>query len=323
MTTQQQTCKVDYDDDGPHRDDMLKEGHSAYESRRGDLPMGRRAQRVTRFPLGPETTLEKSPARNVIVKRNVDHDTGAGTSTSCPSVLLPSELAGASFTFGAQRGAASRNQQRRECGEVDTVSRGQLRRVRGESEVVLSDRLRRICDEFNAVSDSQLGRAKRRSGDIVYRTEVDKDAEQRSVRSDEYEESCGDGGRTEVASCGDNSHTVIKSRGDSDRAKGETSPKSRVPVGSTFGQLTTTSNNKYIQSKTTLESCVGSEKEPNSRRMTTLPATYRAIENELAELRRNETGMNRLRQEQPSVMRAIAAALSSEMIGSEPAKRNR
>ena len=99
MTTQQQTCKVDYDDDGPHRDDMLKEGHSAYESRRGDLPMGRRTQRVTRFPLGPETTLEKSPARNVIVKRNVDHDTGAGTSTSCPSVLLPSELAGASFTI--------------------------------------------------------------------------------------------------------------------------------------------------------------------------------------------------------------------------------
>src|SRR5208282_6673942 len=98
MTTRQQTCKVDYDDDGPHGDRLLKEGHSAYESRRGDLPLGRRAQRATRFPLGPETTLEKSSARNVIVKRNVDHDTDTGLSASRPPVLLPSELAGASFT---------------------------------------------------------------------------------------------------------------------------------------------------------------------------------------------------------------------------------
>jgi len=61
-----------------------------------------------------------------------------------------------------------------------------LRRVRGESDVVLSYQLRHICDQFNAVSDSQLSRAKRRSGDIVDRTEVDRDAEQRSVHSNEY-----------------------------------------------------------------------------------------------------------------------------------------
>ena len=98
---QQQTCKVDhtdYDDERPHIDKLLQEGHSAYESRRGDLPLGRRAQRVTRFPLGPETTLEKSSTRNVIVKRNVDHDTDTGASASRPYVILPSDLAGASFT---------------------------------------------------------------------------------------------------------------------------------------------------------------------------------------------------------------------------------
>jgi len=99
MSTQQQTYKIDSDDDGPHHDNMLKEGHSAYESCRGDLPLGRRAQRVTRFPLGPETTLEKSPAINRIVKRNVDHVTDTGSLPSRPSVLLPSELAGASFTI--------------------------------------------------------------------------------------------------------------------------------------------------------------------------------------------------------------------------------
>ena len=114
MSTHQRTCKTDVDDDGPYRDKMLTEGHSVYESCRGGLPMGHRAQRRnTGFPLGPETTLEKSSARNVIVKRNVDHVTDAGSLSSHPSVLLSSELAGASVTFGAQRGAASRSQQRR------------------------------------------------------------------------------------------------------------------------------------------------------------------------------------------------------------------
>ena len=101
MATQQLTCKTDYtdyDDDGSHKETLLKEGHSAYESRRGDLPLGRRAQRVTLFPLGPETTLEKSSARNVIVRRNVDHDTDTGSSASRPSVILPQNLAEVSFT---------------------------------------------------------------------------------------------------------------------------------------------------------------------------------------------------------------------------------
>ena len=98
MSTQQQTYKIDSDDDGPHHDNMLKEGHSAYESCRGDLPLGRRAQRVTRFPLGLETTLEQSSARNLLVNRNVDHDTDTGSSTSRPSVILLQDLAGASFT---------------------------------------------------------------------------------------------------------------------------------------------------------------------------------------------------------------------------------
>ena len=98
MSAQQQTHKMDSDDDGPHNDIVSIEGHSAYGSCRGGLPLGRRAQRRTRFPLGPETTLEKSSAINLIVKRNVDHVTDTGSSSSRPSVLLPSELAGASFT---------------------------------------------------------------------------------------------------------------------------------------------------------------------------------------------------------------------------------
>ena len=57
--------------------------------------------------------------------------------------------------------------------------------------------------------------------------------------------------------------------------------------------------------------------------MTTLSATYRAIENELAEVRQSEAGKSRSRQNQPRVIQAIAALSSSEMIGSEPAKRNR
>ena len=122
---------MDSDDHGPHHDKVLIEGHSAYGSCRSGLPLGRHAQRRTRFPLGPETTLEKSSAINLIVKRNVDHVTDTGPSSSRPSVLLPSELAGASFTFGAQRGAASRNQERRTRGEVDTVPRTQLRRESG------------------------------------------------------------------------------------------------------------------------------------------------------------------------------------------------
>src|SRR5208282_352733 len=98
MSTRQRTCKTDVDDDGPYCDNMLTEGHSVYESCRGGLPMGHRAQRRnTGFPLGPETTLEKSSARNVILKRNVDHVTDAGSLSSRPSVLLSSELAGASF----------------------------------------------------------------------------------------------------------------------------------------------------------------------------------------------------------------------------------
>jgi hypothetical protein len=323
--TQQQTCKTDhtdYVDDELHDEKLLNEGHSAYESRRGDLPLGRRAQRVTRFPLGPETTLEKSSTRNVIVKRNVDHDTDTGASASRPYVILPSDLAGASFTFGAQRGAASRSQQRRERGEVDTSVRNELRRVSAESEVILSEKLRQVCDQIKAVSESQLSRAKRRSDDIVDRSENDRDAEQRSVRSYEHEASCGDEVRTEEASCGDDSRTVMKSRGSIDRAMGETSPKHRVPICLTSGQLITTLNNTQFKSKTTPESCSGSDKEPSRRRMIALSATYRAIESELAEVRRNEAGKHRSRREQPSDLREVAALSSSETIGSEPAKRN-
>ena len=94
MSVQQQTHKMDSDDDGPHNDNVLIEGHSAYGSCRGGLPLGRREQRRTRFQLGPETTLEKSSAINLIVKRNVDHVTGTGTSSSRPFILLPSKLAG-------------------------------------------------------------------------------------------------------------------------------------------------------------------------------------------------------------------------------------
>jgi hypothetical protein len=39
---QQQTCKADhtdYVDDELHNEKLLNEGHSAYESRRGDLPL--------------------------------------------------------------------------------------------------------------------------------------------------------------------------------------------------------------------------------------------------------------------------------------------
>ena len=91
------------------------------------------------------------------------------------------------------------------------ASQGQLRRVHGQSDVV---------------SDSN---------------EVVDDSEKRRILKYEYEESCGNRSRVADESCGISSRTVTKPRGDLCRVEDAAAHQRQLPVGSTYGQLTTTS----------------------------------------------------------------------------------